>query len=75
MNSTKDFETITYRMKELALLYFKNSTPASASCQLKRWIVSNKKLISELQNAGYYSGLKIFTPKQVRIIVEHLGEP
>ena len=73
--STEHFPIRTYGMQELALCYFTKSTAASASCQLKEWMIHNKNLISALQNAGYRKGKKLLTPLQVKIIVEHLGEP
>ena len=75
MTSAQDFKIRTYGVQELALCYFTNSIPASASSQLKKWIQHNKKLSVELQDAGHYSGQKIFTPLQVKIIIAHLGEP
>ena len=73
--TSEHFPIRTYGMQELALCYFANSIPASATCQLKKWITHNKKLILELQKAGYRKGIKLFTPLQVKIIIEHLGEP
>lgn len=63
-----------YGLQVLAQLYFPGSTPASASAQLKKWM-RNDQLYSKLLEAGYHSGQKILTPRQVEIIVEHLGEP
>lgn len=63
-----------YGLQELALLYFPRSTPKSASAQLKRWIC-HPSLLSKLTAAGYYNGQKILTPRQVEIVVEHVGEP
>lgn len=61
-------------MQELALLYFPQCTPRSASVQLKKWI-SHPQLAEKLKNADYHNRQKILTPRQVRLIVEHLGEP
>ena len=36
---------------------------------LNRWI---KPIMAKLEEAGYTHGQKIFTPKQVKIILEHL---
>lgn len=69
------FTVRTYGMQELALLYFRNSTPASASTQFKKWINRSESLLSSLYNNGYRNGQKIFTPKQVSIIVDHFGAP
>ena len=75
MDNAKYFRTGFYGVKELALCYFPNSVPASASIQLKRWIRNNTNLSLELENAGYTSGQKLLTPLQVKIIVQYLGEP
>lgn len=61
-------------MKELAVLYFPNSSARSASCQLRRWM-HEEQLAAKLRDAGYHTGQKILTPRQVAILVDHLGEP
>ncbi len=65
----------SYGVQELAVLYFPHITVSSASSQLKKWITKSEPLQETLCDAGYRSGQKILTPKQVRIIVDHLGEP
>lgn len=42
-----------YGHAELALLYFKNIQPKSASTQLARWIRRDEELWEELLLAGY----------------------
>lgn len=64
-----------YGHAELALLYFKNIQPKSASTQLARWIRRDEELWEELLLAGYRKGQKVFTPLQVTILVDHLGDP
>lgn len=64
-----------YGLQELALLYFPFSVPASASCQLKRWINLNTALYNEIVASGYQSGQRLLTPRQVGIITSHLGPP
>lgn len=51
-----------YGHAELALLYFKNIQPKSASTQLARWIRRDEELWEELLLAGYRKGQKVFTP-------------
>ncbi len=65
----------TYTKKELALMYFPDSNPRTAVNHLMAWIHRCKPLWDELQAAGYYTASKAFTPRQVRAIVEQLGEP
>lgn len=69
------FTIRTYGFQELALKYFQNSTPSSASTQFKKWINRNKSLLCDLENSGYANGQKIFTPRQVSLIIDHFGEP
>lgn len=71
----KQFKIKSYSYGELAMLYFPNSTKKSASVQLRRWILLNKKLWTELNEAGFRPGIKILTPKQVEIVIEQLGAP
>jgi hypothetical protein len=68
------FEIHAYGFKELALLYFPNSQPATASSLLRKW-VRLRPLAEKLKEAHYGPGQKILTPRQVEIIVEHVGEP
>ena len=63
-----------YGFRELAILYFPNSAPQSASSQFKRWL-NNPQLSAKLSATGYFVGQRILTPRQVQIILEHLGEP
>lgn len=69
-----EFKTHAYGLQELAMLYFPNSTPQAASNQLKKWM-SKEKLLAKLVEAGYEPGQKILTPRQVSVIVDHVGEP
>ena len=71
----KDFTIRTYGLQELGQAYFPNSTPRAASAQLKKWISHDKRLLSHLVECGYYHGQKLLTPRQVRLIVEWLGDP
>lgn len=60
---------------ELALLYFPGILPKSASSQLAQWIRRDEDLLADLMKAGYHKGQRMFTPRQVEILVDHLGEP
>lgn len=62
-------------LKEIAGIYFPNSTPRSANTQIKRWFMYNKALMKALSDAGYVNGQRVFTPKQVQLVFEYLGEP
>jgi hypothetical protein len=69
------FKVRAYGYGELAQLYFPQITKQSASVQFRRWIVMNKKLNQSLSEHGFKSGQKILTPKQVEIVIFHIGEP
>ena len=71
----KDFIIRSYTKKELALQYFPDSMPRTAVNHLMSWIRRCRPLWTELQATGYTTTSKSFTPRQVRAIVEHLGEP
>ena len=65
-----------YRKSELALLYFPDcQTKEGALSNLKSWIKGNKELTSELEKCGMPPRKKSFTPKEVSLIFQYLGEP
>ena len=64
-----------YTKKELALMYFPDSSPRTAVSHLMSWIRRCTPLWELLQETGYETTCKTFTPRQVRAIVEQLGEP
>ena len=64
-----------YTKKELALLYFPDSTPDTAVKRLMTLIRRNDMLRDELQQMGYYSHSKTFSPRQVQAIFDWLGAP
>ncbi|MBP3843173.1 MAG: DUF4248 domain-containing protein [Prevotella sp.] len=65
----------TYTKKELALLYFPDSTPETAVKHLMTMIRRNDMLWDELQEMGYYNRRKTFTPREVKAIFDWLGAP
>ena len=71
----EEFKIRTYTKKELALLYFPDSTPQAAGKHLKAWIQRNKPLMDDLAITGYQSNSKSYNPRQVKIIIDYLGEP
>lgn len=60
---------------ELAMLYAPNLTPHAAVNRLMNWINLHPTLSSELPKTGYRKTSKLFSPQQVALIVEYLGEP
>mgnify|MGYP000654074990 FL=1 len=71
----EEFIIRTYTKKELALMYFPESYPRTAVNHLMAWIHLCTPLWNELLDMGYRKTSKVFSPKQVKAIVEYLGEP
>lgn len=70
------FKIQQYGKSELALLYFPNALTASgALSNLKYWIRCNKALAKALKQCGMPPRCKSFTPKEVLLITQYLGEP
>lgn len=72
---TSDLYRRSWSVKELALQYFPNSSPKCAVAQLRVWIMHSSDFSTALTQAGWRRYQKIYTPRQVQIIVNHLGEP
>ena len=51
-----------YGHQELALLYFPNVLPSSASTQLTRFIRRYPEPLSSLEAIGYRKGIRLYTP-------------
>ena len=75
METIENFAIRAYTKKELALLYFPDSTPGTAVKHLMVTIRRNDMLWDELQAMGYYTRRKTFTPREVRAIIDWLGAP
>ena len=69
------FKVRAYGYGELAQLYFPNISKKSASAQLRRWIKMSKTVMPLLLNLGYKSGNRLFTPAQVKVIIDEFGDP
>ena len=70
-----ELKVCAYTKKELALMYFPDSQPRTAVNHLMAWIRRCTPLWQQLQEMGYSTTSKAFTPREVKAIVEHLGEP
>ena len=71
----QDFKLREYGRMELAQLYCPGIEPKSAWKKLKSWIELYPGLTERLHALGYDGSTRSFTPAQVRLIVEALGEP
>ena len=66
----KKFEIRAYGKSELAMIYFPDVSKETALKRLNVWLKINPRL-RYLLNPNIYN----YTPKQVRQIVEEVGEP
>lgn len=69
------FHYRSYGKAELAQLYLPNIQPSSARKAFNEWIAANPWLMQQLIDKGVTVQSKRYTPAQVRLIVEVLGEP
>lgn len=69
------FEIKAYGKGELAQLYNPQMGVRSSLRTLSVWIKRNGVLHDKLQETGLVPCCKIYTPRQVKLIVEYLGEP
>ncbi len=69
------FKICTYGRMELAQQYFPYMVPRSAFRKLKQWIDLYPNLNEQLADLGYTPHQRTYTPAQVKLIVEALGEP
>jgi len=65
----------TYGRTELAQMYSPEVGPQAAWLRLREWMAFNKELAKRLREVGYDGHHRTFTPKQVGLIFEYLGEP
>ena len=74
--ATSNFKIRPYTKKELAALYFPSTAQSSTQvANLRNLMQRNPALHEELKEALYKPRDKIFTPRQISIIIRYLGEP
>lgn len=71
----RQLESRSYGFKELAVLYFPNIAPASASIRLKSWIKDSPELIEALAHTNYHITARVLTPRQRDLITGAFGSP
>lgn len=69
------FMVRTYGVQELAMRYFPDVIPSSATRHLSRLIRGDGELLDKLTQIGYKSGCRVYTPAMVHLIVRYLGLP
>lgn len=65
----------TLKFKDLAVTYFPDILPKSASRKLSDMIKMNRKLRARLKKLEWKSGSHYLTPRQRDAIYYYLGEP
>lgn len=80
MDSSADKDEITfpihsYGKGELAMFYIQGVAQQTAVRQFNTWIRTSPGLEEELQKTGLSRTGRRYTPVQVRLIVDALGEP
>lgn len=71
----ENFQYRMYGKTELALRYCPHLSASAARRKLMRWIELQPMLVEALQRYGLTESSRCFTPIQVRLIIEAIGEP
>lgn len=74
-STPRQLENRSYGFKELAVLYFPNIAPASASIRLKAWIKDCPELLQALDDTHYHLTARVLTPRQKDLIADAFGSP
>ncbi len=74
-DTNREFRVRTYGRTELAQEYCPLLQPQSAYRRLTAWIKLNPQLSQKLLDGGRPRRGRTFTPNEVKMIVEYLGEP
>lgn len=72
---TEEFKVRAYGRTELAQMYSPYIAPQSAYTKLVRWIRMSPELSKLFVKNGKLQNKRSFTPREVKQIVEILGEP
>ena len=65
----------TLSLTELAMAYAPGLSEGAARRRLNQWLRTSPDLMAKLRAAGFHDRQRVLTPRQVKIIYEHLGEP
>jgi hypothetical protein len=75
MEREEKFVIRPYLKEELAVKYHPHMQPKAAMGKMRRWINMNPELKRRLTEAQIGIRPHSYTPRQVSILVEFLGEP
>ncbi|KAA6341933.1 hypothetical protein EZS27_010289 [termite gut metagenome] len=75
METTDNFRIQAYSKGKLASKYFSDKQPKMAGRLFKKCVDESPGLMERLIATGFKPSNRIYTPAQVRLIVEALGEP
>jgi len=75
MKEEVEFIIKGYHKAELAQMYHPDMSVPSAMCKMRRWINRNAKLKRKLMEVQVSGQNHAYTPREVGVIVEFLGEP
>lgn len=64
-----------YDKIELAKMYFPRLSAPVSVAKLRRWMRNCMPLMDELMEGDFHPKLKMFSAREVRLIVRYLGEP
>ena len=67
--------SLPLRKSALAASYFPELASHQACNRLRRWIIRCTELSARRRETGYRPEQRIFTPRQVGLIIHYLGEP
>lgn len=71
----ESFVIRAYGFNELARLYFPDIAPKSASNRLRVWLRNHEDFYSQLAKTGYSPRQKVFSPRQVQLVIDEFGIP
>ncbi len=72
----KEFAIRSYTKAELARKYFPEARSTSvATHHLMRWINRCPELMEQLHGLHYVTTQRLFSPLEVKLIIQYLGEP
>lgn len=75
MKEEPKFVIKSYLKADLALMYHPSMTQRGAMTKMRRWINLNSELKKRMTEAQVSALTHQYTPRQVAILAEFLGEP